>query len=189
MSDPTDGAFSRSLESYQSLQEEQLSIVSPKSSRNVAVTVNTLNSLSAVNKIEVRFALPGRGHSSIAGIVNIDHGVIIPLGSINEIEVSPDKSVTTIRGGAIWRDVYLNLGAIRVQRPLVGSTTLQAFSAGNAGSFQAIIASHVQRSGPIDGLLEVQKGCIVSFLFIGKETQLPAPSREICSYHADFSND
>ena len=65
----------------------------------MAVKANTLNSLSAVNKTEVRFALPGRGHSSIAGIVNIKHGVTIPLGSINETEVSPDQSVTSIGAG------------------------------------------------------------------------------------------
>lgn len=91
---------------------------------------NILNSLSAVKNTEVRFALRGWGQSPIVNIANINHGVNIDSRSINGIEVSPDKSVAFNGCTAIWRDVYLKLGAIRVQRPLVGSRAHQAFSSG-----------------------------------------------------------
>ena len=100
----TDSAFSRSLESYWSQQEAQLipdCIVSPTSPRDVASTIDILNSLGAVNNTEVLFALRGGGHSPMKGSANINHGVTIHLRSLNGIQVSPDKSVTSIGGGAI----------------------------------------------------------------------------------------
>ena len=111
----TDSAFMLSLESYWSQQEGQLipnCIVSPNSAQEVAVTINILSSASAVSKTEVSFALRGGGHNPTAGSANIHQGVTIDLRSINGVNVSLDKTVTSIGGGAVWRDVYLKLEAM-----------------------------------------------------------------------------
>ena len=131
---PTDKAFRLSLESYWSQQEEQLvpnCIVSPTSSQDVAVTVKILNSGSAASNTEVFFAVRGGGHNPTAGSANINQGVTIDLRSINRIDVSQDKTVTSVGGGAVWRDIYLKLEAMglmiaggRVSNVGVGGLTL-----------------------------------------------------------------
>ena len=110
---PTDAAFTLSLASYWSQQEEQLipnCIVSPSSSQDVAITVKILNAAIALNDTEAFFALRGGGHNPTAGSANINQGVTIDLKSINGVDISLDKTVTSVGGGATWRDVYFKLG-------------------------------------------------------------------------------
>ena len=108
----TDQAYTQSLKSYWSQQEAQLSpscVVTPTSTQDVASTIKALNSLNTANNSEFNFALRGGGHTPFAGSANIKGGVTIDLRSLNGIEVSPDQTITSIGGGAIWRDVYQKL--------------------------------------------------------------------------------
>ena len=131
---PRDFVYTQSVKSYWSQQEGQLApscIVSPTTSRDVAVTIEILNSLIAAGNKGIFFALRGGGHTPFAGSANINQGVTIDLRSLNGIEISADRSVTSVGGGAVWRDVYLKLAAMnlmvaggRVSNVGVGGLTL-----------------------------------------------------------------
>ena len=49
-----------------------------------------------------------------AGAANIHNGVTIDLSSMNQVEVSRDRSVTYVGGGARWLDVYLKLDTMKL---------------------------------------------------------------------------
>ena len=131
---PADGAYAQSLKSYCSQQEEQLApacIIMPTSAEDVASVIKTLNSLNIANDSESPFALRGGGHTPYAGSANINGGITIDMRSIKNVEVSADQTITSIGGGAIWRDVYQKLAAMdlmviggRVSNVGVGGLTL-----------------------------------------------------------------
>ena len=45
-----------------------------------------------------------------AGASNIQDGLTIDLTQLNQIQVSPDKTLTAVGSGARWGDVYSHLG-------------------------------------------------------------------------------
>ena len=109
---PNDSIYSQSVESYWSQQEEQLApgcIVTPESSQDVAVAIKALSFLHTSTDNGASIAIRGGGHTPFAGSANIDSGVTIDLRSIKGIEISSDRSVTSIGGGSVWRDVYQTL--------------------------------------------------------------------------------
>ncbi|MCJ1413431.1 hypothetical protein MMC19_007536 [Ptychographa xylographoides] len=60
-----------------------------------------------------KFAVRGGGHMSWAGAANIDaSGVTIDLSAMKQVEVSDDRTITSVGGGARWEDVYLKLDAL-----------------------------------------------------------------------------
>lgn len=73
--------------------------VTPRSTANVSVIVKTLTCAKAP------FTVKSGGHSAFAGASNIDDGVTIDLGHLNEITVSDDKETVSIGPGNRWINV------------------------------------------------------------------------------------
>lgn len=87
--------------------------------------------MSAVDNAEGTFALRGGGHNPTAGSANINQGVTIDLRSLDGVEVSLDKTITSVGGGAVWGNVYSKLDSMglmvaggRVSNVGVGGLTL-----------------------------------------------------------------
>ena len=51
---------------------------------------------------------------SWAGAANIQDGVTIDLGLMNDVTVSRDKAIASVGSGARWQDVYLKLDAMNL---------------------------------------------------------------------------
>ena len=51
---------------------------------------------------------------SWAGAANIQDGVTIDLGLMNDVTVSRDNAITSVGSGARWQDVYLKLDAMNL---------------------------------------------------------------------------
>ena len=49
---------------------------------------------------------------SWAGAANMQDGITIDLGEMNQVTVSKDRTITSVGGGARWEDVYLKLDAM-----------------------------------------------------------------------------
>lgn len=82
--------------------------VTPTSAEDVSVAVIVLN----MGKCS--FAVRGGGHTPFAGAANIEDGVTIDLGSMNQVIVNQDQSVTSIGAGARWGNVYSELDAMNL---------------------------------------------------------------------------
>ena len=102
----------QSLHSYYAGQEGDLQpwcIVKPADVADVATAVKELTKASTTGNDSCRFAVRGGGHTSFAGSANIVNGVTIDLRDINHVSVSADQTLTSVGGGARWRDVYSKL--------------------------------------------------------------------------------
>lgn len=100
-------AYNTSLQSYWSVQEEQVSpacIVSPTSSQDVSKAVKILSTASHFKVC--MFAIRSGGHTAHAGSANIDDGVTIDLSALNDIKLSEDQSTVSIGPGQRWENVY-----------------------------------------------------------------------------------
>jgi len=64
------------------------------------------------------FAVKGGGHHTVIGISNIDNGLTIDLGNMNQTTWNNDKSIGYVGAGARWGAVYEALG--RVNRGAAG---------------------------------------------------------------------
>lgn len=108
---PTSNGYFSSLKSYFSQQEEELSpfcVVTPTNSQDVSTVIHILGAPNSTT----RFAIRGGGHTVWAGSANIDNGVTIDMRAINNVAVSDDRTLTSIGGGALWRDVYIKLDSM-----------------------------------------------------------------------------
>jgi FAD/FMN-containing dehydrogenase len=107
-------AYNNSLETYFVQQEQDikpLCIVIPSCTEEVSTALKVLTGTaigySGVNACQ--FAIKSGGHGYWGGDANLENGVVIDLGEINEIEVHADRTVTTVGAGARWGEVYLAL--------------------------------------------------------------------------------
>ena len=82
--------------------------ISPKSSEGVSLAIREFSHLKCP------FAIRGGGHMWWAGAANIQDGVTLDLSSMNQVEVSKDRTFTSVGGGARWEDVYLPLDAMNL---------------------------------------------------------------------------
>ncbi|KAI4253386.1 MAG: hypothetical protein L6R42_007601 [Xanthoria sp. 1 TBL-2021] len=108
---PASNGYSASLKSYFSLQEAEITpycVVSPANERDVSTAIKILAAPDSTTK----FAIRGGGHTVWKGSANIEDGVTINMRAINAVEVSEDKTVTSVGAGALWRDVYSVLDAM-----------------------------------------------------------------------------
>ncbi|KAI4165610.1 MAG: hypothetical protein LQ342_000552 [Letrouitia transgressa] len=104
LSMPNSDPYTSSLRSYFSLQEGELApscVLQPANAQEVAAAVKVLATTPSL-----KFAVRGGGHTVWAGSANIQNGVTIDMRLINNVEVSADKSYTSVGAGALWRDVY-----------------------------------------------------------------------------------
>lgn len=60
----------------------------------------------AVQVTQCQFAVKSGGHAPFFGASNIDGGIAFDLLNLNQVEVSPDQTVTAVGAGNLWVDVY-----------------------------------------------------------------------------------
>ncbi|KAL9121317.1 MAG: hypothetical protein Q9187_002128 [Circinaria calcarea] len=118
---PGKGAYSASIESYWSQQEQQLSpacIVTPRNTKDVATAVWVLNTVAytvgAIGGRQCHFAIRGGGHTPWAGSANIESGVTLDLNGMRDVSINSERTITSVGAGARWIDVYLKLDAMNV---------------------------------------------------------------------------
>ncbi|KAL8992991.1 MAG: hypothetical protein Q9169_006681, partial [Polycauliona sp. 2 TL-2023] len=102
---PASNGYDASLKSYFSQQEAEITptcVVSPSSEADVSTAIKIL----AAPDSTAKFAIRGGGHTVWKGSANIEDGVTIDMRAINTVEVSKNKTVTSVGAGALWRDVY-----------------------------------------------------------------------------------
>ncbi|CAO1598652.1 hypothetical protein XANCAGTX0491_002410 [Xanthoria calcicola] len=108
---PNSNGYSASVKSYFSLQEAEITpycVVSPENEQDVSTAIKVL----AAPDSTAKFAVRGGGHTVWKGSANIEDGVTIDMRAINAVDVSGDKTVTSVGAGALWRDVYSVLDAM-----------------------------------------------------------------------------
>lgn len=111
MSLPNSNGYSASVKSYFSLQEAEITpycVVSPENEQDVSAAIKILAAPDSTTK----FAVRGGGHTVWKGSANIEDGVTIDMRAINTVDVSGDKTITSVGAGALWRDVYSVLDAM-----------------------------------------------------------------------------
>ena len=161
---PTDQAYTTSLASYFSQQEEQISpscIVTPATSEDVAIVVGILSEANA-GKEACPFAIRGGGHSTFAGAANVANGVTIDMREISQVSVNQDGTVASIGAGALWRDVYAKLDAMNLAVP--GGRVSEVGVAGLTLGGRLIVwhfLSHSFRYSGIGSLLTNNSSCQV----------------------------
>jgi len=64
-----------------------------------------------------KFAIRSGGHTPWSGSANIEGGVTIDMKFVNQVDVSPDQTVTSVGPGNRWVDVYLKLDAMGLAVP------------------------------------------------------------------------
>ncbi|KAL8935891.1 MAG: hypothetical protein Q9211_004465 [Gyalolechia sp. 1 TL-2023] len=79
--------------------------VTPTSTGDVSQIVSLLSQASC------KFAIKAGGHGLLVGASNIDEGVTIDLGRMNDVTLSADKTTVAIGPGAKWGQVYSVLDA------------------------------------------------------------------------------
>ena len=67
-----------------------------------------------IRETECPFAVKSGGHASFKGGSNIEGGVTIDLSGLNTIEVSSDKTVTSVGSGNRWDDIYTKLNTLKL---------------------------------------------------------------------------
>ena len=108
---PSSNLYTSSLSSYYSGQECELKpacIIQPKSAVQVASAVSILAGHGVPDNVRegCRFAVRSGGTAAFAGSANIAGGVTIDLGSMNQVTINADRTLTAVGPGARWSDVY-----------------------------------------------------------------------------------
>lgn len=119
---PNQTQYTDSLGSYWSAQERSTSprcIVEPRSVKDVSSAVFVLSLLSTRTGFTdaCKFAIRSGGHTPWSGSANIDGGVTIDMKFVNQVDVSPDQTVTSVGPGNRWVDVYLKLDVMGLAVP------------------------------------------------------------------------
>ena len=132
-------AYNASLASYYSARESDLHpdcIVSATSAADVSTAVGILTHFNTHTQqyntaSNCHFAIRGGGHTPWPGSANIQGGVTIDLSRISQVQVSENRTITNVGGGARWEDVYRYLDSLdlavvggRVSTVGVGGLTL-----------------------------------------------------------------
>lgn len=113
MSYPGQTAYEETISIYSSTGEQQLApacIIEPTSTNDVAITVAVLSFLGQYSATTCQFAVKGGGHNYNTGFANIQSGITIDLGAINQVDLST-SGLAKVGGGATWDEVYAPLDA------------------------------------------------------------------------------
>ena len=83
------------------------------------------------------FAVRSGGHGLVVGASNIETGVTVDLGRLNQVTLSADKTYASIGPGARWADVYAALDAQGYAVPggRVGTVGVGGLTTGGKHSF------------------------------------------------------
>lgn len=100
-------AYNESTATYWAQQQNLLEpacVFQPVDATQVAFMV------TACRKRNCPFAVKSGGHGAFAGASNIQGGITLTLGNLNEISISDDNGSVTIGTGSTWGAVYEKLG-------------------------------------------------------------------------------
>jgi hypothetical protein len=105
-------------------------IVRPESAADVS------RALKILKCGRCKFAIKSGGHMAIPGANNIDRGVSLDLGALNEVTVAADKSFVSLGAGGSWNNVYKQLIGTGVMVPggLCGGTGVGGVTLGGGES-------------------------------------------------------
>ena len=84
----------------QQSEAQPLCRVQPGSAEDVSV------SLLVTKFFQCPFAVKSGGHAAFTNASNIQGGLTIDLARLNQIEISNDKTLTSVGSGCRWGDVY-----------------------------------------------------------------------------------
>lgn len=131
-------------------------IVQPGSTEEVTNIMRLLVGDSSCK--HVQFAVRSGGHTTWANSNNIDNGVTIDLGLMNETKLDSSTTIAAIQPGSLWNQVYATLdplgvtvaggraGSVGVAGFLMGGgnsfyASQQGFSCDNVKNFEVVLAS------------------------------------------------
>ena len=99
-------AYTQQEAAYWSIQQantQPTCRTQPQSALDVAATV-------LITKFfKCQFAVKSGGHAAFVGASNIQNGLTIDLANLNEVQVSDDRTLTSVGAGNRWVDVYSKL--------------------------------------------------------------------------------
>lgn len=106
--------FSDSVGSYFTRQEQEtlpLCMVRPSSAGQVARVVSTMRHFLVVGG---QFAVRSGGHGPFFGGSNLENGVVVDLGLLDQVQVSDDRSSVNLGPGSRWRRVWQVLDPLEI---------------------------------------------------------------------------
>jgi FAD/FMN-containing dehydrogenase len=82
------------------------------------VDVGSAESISITIKVsrltKCPFVVRSGGHAAFAGGSSIENGILINMKPLNMVELSEDRSTTSVGPGNTWYDVYTKLDPLKV---------------------------------------------------------------------------
>ncbi|KAL8646440.1 MAG: hypothetical protein Q9226_006858, partial [Calogaya cf. arnoldii] len=106
---PGSTTYNASIASYYGDSERELSpscIFRPTTTREVQDFVHWVTSGRCKNN---QFAVRGGGHTFWSGAANIQPGITVDMRAMNSLQLSADKKIAGIGGGALWNQIYPQL--------------------------------------------------------------------------------
>lgn len=192
---PTDAEYTARQDSYwsNSAKITPACIVQPQSPEEVATAVKAL--VAAGQK----FAVRSGGHTNWAGSNNIDGGVTIDLGRLDQTTYDAATETASIGPGCRWRQVYAELnkhgravaggreGNVGVAGLLLGGgntffTARRGFACDNVVSYQVVLASGdivVADAGNNPDLFRALKGGSNNFGIVTNFTMTAIPCDKV----------
>ncbi|KAL4759688.1 FAD-binding oxidoreductase [Aspergillus foveolatus] len=105
---PGSTTYNASVSSYYDDQERSLRpgcIFRPTNTSEVSQFVK----LMTADKRKPQFAVRGGGHTLWTGAANIGPGITVDMRLMDQLELSEDKKIARIGGGAVWDHIYPQL--------------------------------------------------------------------------------
>jgi FAD/FMN-containing dehydrogenase len=102
---PGSSPYNASQNSFFLAQQSQLTlacIVRPTTSHDVAIFMKTLR----VEKLPLRLAIRGGGHSTVVGSSNIEGGIMLNMRGMNNVSLLENGQIVSVRDGAVWGGIY-----------------------------------------------------------------------------------
>lgn len=131
---PGDVQYQNRTSSYWSVSAQLMPscIVQPVSAEEVSTAITTL-----VRKKQCQFAVRSGGHTVWAGSNNIEDGVTIDLGLMNQTSYNEETKVASIQPGSRWGEVYgaLEPKGVTVAGGRAASVGVAGFITGGGNSF------------------------------------------------------
>lgn len=105
---PSSTTYNASVSSYYDDQERSVRpgcIFRPTNTSEVSQFVK----LMTADKRKPQFAVRGGGHTLWTGAANIGPGITVDMRLMDQLELSEDKKIARIGGGAVWDHIYPQL--------------------------------------------------------------------------------
>ena len=105
---PGNATYTSSVLSYffQEAHLEPACIVSPTSTADVSLIVRTMREGQSAGSARFPYAVRSGGHTPFAGAANTNGGVTIGLRVMKSVNVSSNRTITSVGAGSIWENVW-----------------------------------------------------------------------------------